>query len=302
MILIDEGQGSSSLLSHPPLDTLGVLCRLPSPPFSEARADIAFTGCGPDPSTPILIGIEVKEETELADALETGRLQATQLPALMHLYDVRWLLVITGTRRRNPQTGTLQHLKSVQIAGKRERVWVDWAPSNRRPVQYDYVSNFLCSPSFTQYRDAQGEGVRHHLVYDKAEAAHWIGQRYLSWQRPYASHTSMRVLDRSGNQNGLTEAQVRARLEALHDPRIADPRFVQRVRTASSLPGVSYDRAIRLAEWFGSVQEMVSPMCTCAEGESEEERVVREREEERKWREVPGIGKGIAGNFGKAVR
>lgn len=296
MILIDDGKGSSSLLSHPPLNTLGMLCRLPSPPFSDARADVAFTGCGPDQST-VQVGVEVKKETELISALKTGRLQATQLPALLTLYDIRWLLIITGQRRENPDTGSLQVRRYVDA----QPVWVDWT-ADGRTVAANYVTSFLSSPSFCEFKDDWGEGVRYHMVFGEKEAAKWIGDLYHIWQRPYESHKSMRVLDRSGNQNGLTDQAVRAKLRSLSDPRLNDPGFAQRVRIASSLPGVSYARAMEMAGHFPSGQAMISPMCTCGEGLSEEERREREKGEEKRWREVSKVGKGIAEQIGKAVR
>lgn len=304
MILLDEGLGSSSLLSYPPLSSLALLCRLPSPPFSDARADFSFTGRGPD-STPISIGGEVKKLTELAGALRTGRLQATQLPALLHLYDVRWLLIITGSSRRNPETGALQTLRTIaQGQGEKKekvRAWADWDLAGDT-IPYNYVSRFLSSPSFTQFKDENGEGVHVWSVYDEREAAAWIGDLWELWQREYETHSSMRVLDRSGNQNGHTEADVRKKLKALHDPRFQDPKFAQRVRTFSSLPNISYARAIAMAEEFESVQKGISPLCTCRVEAPEEEVRKWRKLEEKQWERVRGVGRGIAAEIGKAVR
>lgn len=291
MILIDDGPGSSSLISHPPLDELSLLCHLPSPPFSEARADFEFSGCGPN-STTLKIGGEVKEETEFASSLKSGRFQATQAPALLNLYHIRWLVIITGSNRANPKTGVLQVRRQLSsgIWG-----WVDWSVSGSS-IPYDYVHNFLSSPSFTEYKDESGEGIRAVTVYDKSRAAQWIANLYHTWQRRYEDHASMKVLDRSGNRNGLTEQDVKARMRALHDPRMQDPGFVQRVRSASSLPGVSYHRALGLAEEFASVQEMISPACTCPRTPE------RAQEEERRWKRADKIGKKTAEEIGRAVR
>lgn len=291
MILIDDGPGSASLASHPPLDELSLLCRLPSPPFSEARADFEFLGSGPN-NTTLKIGGEVKDETEFAASLDTGRFQATQAPALLYLYHIRWLVIITGSNRANPKTGVLQVRRQLPsgLWG-----WIDWSASGRT-VAYSMVHNFLSSPSFTEYKDESGEGIRHVTVYDKARAAQWIANLYHTWQRRYEDHASMKVLDRSGNRNGLTEQDAKARMRALHDPRMQDPRFVQRVRLASALPGISYHRAVALAEEFSSGQELISPMCTCARTPE------REMEEEKRWKRADKIGKGLAREIGKAVR
>lgn len=294
MILVDSAESSASLLSYPPLDRLGAACRLPSTPHSDARADVYFDGCGPDGAI-VRIGIEVKEVRELAAALDTGRFQATQLPAMLELYDVRWLVVVTGSHRRNPSTGALQTLRTIKVDGKMQKVWLDFMLGTRT-VQFSYVHRFLASPAFTQYKDENGEGIRTHMVYSEREAAEWIGDLYDIWQRPYESHKSMQVLDRSGNRNGLTENAVRTRLRSLHDARLDDPKFAQRVRTASSLPGVSYTRAIGLASQFNSVQKMISPACVC---EVTEERC---RLEEKEWSKADKIGKIIAKDIGRAVR
>jgi len=307
MILIDSGEGSNSLLHYPPLDSLGLSARLPSPPDSDTRADVFFHGNGPRGSS-LRIGIEVKEITELASSLATGRLQATQLPGLLSLYDVRWLLIITGSCRRNPSSGALQ--KRVRVKGGGWS-WLDWNVSGRT-VSYSYVQRFLVSPAFTTFVDQHGEGIRFDRVYDKREAAAWIGDLYETYQKPYESHTSMRVLDRSGNRNGLSDGSIKARLSSLHDPRINDPKFAQRVRTAGSLPHVSYTRAVALAESFPSIQQMVNPLCTCRDGLSEEEREKREREEEKIWTEVKTkdqetgkgrrLGPSLSKEIGEAVR
>lgn len=306
MILIDTGDGSSSLLDIEPLASCAIPSRLPSPPGSSSRADVCILGLGPN-DTPIRIGIEVKTLTELAGALRSGRLQATQLPGLLALYDLRWLLIITGATRRNPKSGALQTRHKI----RGEWTWADWSPGDSQTIPYSYVQKFLLSPSFASYVDDSGEGIRHDRVFNKEEAAHWIMDLYTEYSKPWADHTSMRVLDRSGNQNGLTEASVKKRLDALgslHDPRLKDPQFAQRVRTASSLPSVSYTRAVALAETFPSAQAIINPGCWCRETRGEDEL----RAEESMWAEVRvkesggkrsrRIGKSLASEWGKAVR
>lgn len=296
MILVDSGSGSSSLLSYPPLSSIGILTRLPSPPQSETRTDVAFDGCGPLNST-IKVGIEVKEIGELITSLSTGRLQATQLPGLLQLYDIRWLCIV-GEWRRHRASGNLQ----IRRLWKGKKQWFDCRGPGKdgSPVSASYLDKFLCGPSFTQYTDQSGEGVRTWCVPDLEECAQWIGDLYSSWQEPYESHTSMRVLDRSGNQNGLTDLSIKQRMRQLHDPRLQDPHFAQKVRTASSLPGVSYTRAIALAETFPSVQSMISPLCTCDVTLDQEEEMDRRRREDREWSSIQvEDGKGKKRKLGK---
>jgi len=301
MILVDSAAGSSPLLQHPPLDTLGIPAKLPSPPFSDSRADIFFEGNGPDGRL-LKIGVETKKITEFVTSLLSGRLQATQIPALLYLYDIRWILILTGTSRRNPVSGVLQTRRKIKSSWE----WLDWTATGRT-IQYSYIDRFLMSPSF------QSLGIGYDRVWGEKEAAAWIGDLYEVWQKPYHRHSSMKVLDRSGNQNGLSAQAIRSvslreRLQSSSpDPRLQDPSFAQRVRSASSLPGMSYTRSVALAEAFPSVQALISPACKCRENG-----LIDEVEEEAKWSEVKTtdsetgkqrrLGKSLAKEIGRAVR
>ena len=303
MILIDDGAGSQNLLRYPPLDTLGVLARLPSPPHSDTRADASFTGRGPS-NRSVEIGIETKLIDEFCTSLSTGRLQATQLPGLLELYDVRWLCII-GEWRRDCETGKLQSRKK----WKGRHHWFDCIGQSGNPVPYSYMSRFLSGPAFTQFKDDLGDGVHIWFARDYEECAAWLGDLYLLWQEPYESHSSMRVLDRSGNAEGLSEKTIcrritkqiaKQRLTGLTDPEMRDPDFRQRVRVAASLPSISYHRAVALASRFASPQELINPACTCRNGLSLGELAEREHREDEIWSSVK-VGNRRLGSIGREI-
>lgn len=306
MIQVDSAAGSSSLLDYAPLSSLATASILPSPPFSDTRADVYFDGYGP--SGILRIGIEVKRFTEFASSISDGRLQATQLPGLMYCYDIRYILIITGMSRRSPTTGVIQTRQRV----KGEWTWLDWDKPGRT-LAYSFVDRFLLSPAFTLLRDNTGEGVRVDRVFDYQAAAYWIADLYHEWQKPFNSHSSMRVLDRSGNSGagGQSPRSLTSRLSS--ESRMRDPTFAHRVRAASGVfPHVSYTRAVALAEHFGSVQEMVAPACKCREDLSTDDLASMAAKEERTWAEVRTkdqdtgkerrMGKKLAEEWGKAVR
>lgn len=298
MIFIDDAAGSHTLIKHPPLNDRSIarLSRLPIPPkpLPESRADFMFEGIGPD-ELPISIGGEVKELTEAYDALGTGRLQATQIPGLLAIYDVQWLVIIAGRHRPNPDTGSLQTWRRTNHGWG----WVDWQPGGKkRPIAWSYLFNFLGGPEFLKL------GINSVILPDKETVACWIYSQYCLWQRDYKSHKSMRTLDRSGSRSKSEAGAVGDKRETvnsagerfvgLSDPRMSNEKFRRRVAVAAALPDVRYERAIALAGEFGSVREMINPGCTCGGGD--------EKEEEKRWAKVKSVGKVIAARIGKAIR
>lgn len=255
MILIDDGAGSGSsstsrtpgqdLISHTPLSnpSVAMLGRLPSPSWSDTRADAMFCGNGPDGRN-LKVGIEVKKWTELLSSLDTGRLQATQLPGLVELYDIRFL-VHYGPYQPNPDTGNIQALRKRGDSW----VWVDFQPGSSnanggraRTYSYGYLSRFLCSPQFLSM------GITSVRVSSIAEAAWWIGETYAEWTKPWSHHKSIgEALDRTSAPSPIS---LRA-----HE----DPKMQQCIQVASTFPNIRYRRAVAMAEHFqGSTRAMVN--------------------------------------------
>lgn len=248
MILIDDASGSRELASCPILAPISCLSTLPCTATSESRTDLMFYGNGPQGLVPI--GVEVKHITDLASSLETGRLQATQLPALCELYPVRWL-VIYGNYQRGPEPdGNLQTLRWVD--GKWQ--YTDFAPGNKRPISYSFPMSFLASPSFLSLDInliTLPERCSHKKEIRLQPVAEWIAKAlYPTWTRPYSSHKSLRVLDGS------------ARLDlSLSRPSLnpgQDARKLALMNVLCGFPMVRYERAEALADHFKTLRKFMA--------------------------------------------
>jgi ERCC4-type nuclease len=221
-VLIDSRVGSRELIAMPPLNGCGELCTLSS-------ADVAFTGQGPNESV-ISVGVEVKSVLDLIQSMNTGRLQATQIPTMLQEYDHTWLLIYREyTCGRN---GELLILK-----GR------DWEPYylGRHPMMYGHLEGHLITLSMA--------GVRVKRVATKDEAAWWIGVLARWYAKPLHKHKSMRVFDRS------REVSLQPN-ENPNDPKVKA--VLIRARIAAALPGIGFERAMAVARHFNSVEEMVN--------------------------------------------
>lgn len=126
-ILLDPRETATrSLLSH--IRQLGRPCE-----HATLRSgDIHFMGHGPQ--SPWRVGIERKSVLDLATCMDTGRLTGVQLPRLKEDYDVIYLLIEGGMRRR--RTGELE--------GDLEYCYFDrdWTRPVK-PVNYFALTNFI---------------------------------------------------------------------------------------------------------------------------------------------------------------
>lgn len=212
---VDDRAGSIDLMRHEPLLSTAEICRLDS-------GDAMILGNGPD--GPLLVGVEVKSIYDLISSMRTGRLQATQLPALIATYDVRWLLIY-GNYGPGPR-GVLQ----IYSKGSAPRNY----QFGSRPVPYGYVESFLC--------DVAALGVHVKNVSSPYAAAQWLGVLARWWNKPWSKHKGMRALDNS-HAVGLMPGM--------------DSATYFRACVASQLPCIGFERAMLAANHFKSVKEMV---------------------------------------------
>lgn len=243
---------SSGNRSH---TSLALLSRLDS-------GDVCFSGNGPN--GPILIGIEIKSISDLVTSLQSGRLQAEQIPKMSTTYDMGWI-VVYGTYRSNPipgpSNGSLQIQKWSKRNGKPFCDWEDFT-INGRPIPYGYAESFLISPSFLS------TNLLSHRCIDMAEVATWIGTLYRTWSKPYDRHKSMRVFNKSQDISIDQSSPLALSI---------DPPTLLRAKVASQFPGVGFERALAIA------QHSPSPL-TVSVSKSGLER-------------VKGIGKVLAGSI-----
>jgi ERCC4-type nuclease len=267
-LLIDDRAGSRELVRYPPLTDTAHLCRLDA-------GDVLITGNGPDDA--LLVGIEVKSIWDLLSSINTGRLQATQLPGMLAAYDINWLLYYgqyragTGGALEIPGRGRSTRVgkrkgkgagagKPLRTTSSTPRTTWRTLKLGKRPVPYGYLEGFLFDLA------AMGVCVKH--TRDVREAAVWLGCLERWWSKPWGKHKGMRTLD---NSQGLSLM-----------PGIDDDERL-RAKVAAALPGIGFERAVAAAKYFGSVSALVNAG-------------------EREWAQVPGVGKVIAKAVTRAVR
>jgi hypothetical protein len=169
-------------------------------------------------------------------------------------YDILYLLHY-GVYRPSPTDSRLQILKGKP--GK--RVWRGYS-IGKRPVPYGYVES-ECLLTLSAL------GVRIKRVNDIREAAEWLGVLYRWWDKPWRKHKGLRSFDNSGDLGLMPEI---------------DPDLLIRAKVAAAFPGIQFERAMAIAKYFKSVEDMILA-------------------NEEDWLEIRGIGKTIAKAARRAI-
>jgi hypothetical protein len=275
MLLIDSREGSYQLATHDPIRSLLEPCNEIStstqnttgkpiavfhPDKCSCRGtarslsflssgDVAF--CGSGPSSPLMIGIEIKEISELVSSLETGRAQS-QIRAMSQDYDIRYLLTYGGYRCSPDDHKSLEIWKPA-IPKRRRAGWYTLDHGRRGPVIYSYLRNWLISPA-----SLLAHGFMYWHSDTLPEAAEWISALYKSWSKPYHAHKSMKTKDKSsGVDIRFKRDQREGRfMRASFDTLPMDRDLKQRLDCAEALPSLGYERALAAAKHFKSPLEM----------------------------------------------
>lgn len=203
-------------MAYPSIAAIAELTRLES-------GDAMLLGHGPADST-VLVGIEVKSIYDLIASINTGRLQATQLPAMIAAYDVRWLLYY-GTHRAG-RDGALEIGKGHNW--RRHRL-------GSRSVPYGYLHALLF--------DLAAVGMSVACVASEADAAAWLACLYRWWTKPWSAHRGLHTFDNSRNLSLM--------------PGMDDATWM-RARIAAQLPGIGFERAVAVAAHFSTVGAMLT--------------------------------------------
>ncbi len=214
--MIDDRAGSERLIRYPCLSAVAQLTRLDA-------GDVAIVGNGPD-DEPVMVGVEVKSILDLIASMNTGRLQATQLPAMLEHYQVRWLAYY----------GQYRPGRNGQLEVRRGQAWRKWSIGNR-PTPYGYIESMLFDVV------AIGVNVRH--CYDEAETAAWIACLHRWFSKPWSKHRGLHVFDRSRRLMEMPGLDGDVHLRA---------------SIAKELPGLGYQRAVAAARHFTSVNAMLT--------------------------------------------
>lgn len=262
--------------------------------------DVAFIGNGSSGGTSI--GVEIKEITELLSSLISGRLQDTQMRGMINDYDSghRWILSY-GRYRPSPSDGMIQTYKeghSTRRAG-----WYTFKIKTKdksgklieKTVPYGFLEAFKCC-------SAKEHGFDFVRVEDVVEAAQWIGVLYRTWTRPYHTHKSMQVFDKSQDvrsklRKELTEERVKSGQCQFHvqgkinyNNNDSDKRLMDRAAVFNEFPSIGYERAVAAAKHFPSIRAGVN---AGVDEWSEVEVVTKGKKGERVIRLGREVGSGV---------
>lgn len=229
MILIDNRAGSRDLADMPILEGFCDLVQLDFDVDGKQVpcGDVMLTGNGPTGT--ISVGVELKQLSDALSSISTGRLGATQIPRMLRVFDVVFILTY-GNYRVGPNN---------YLQVRRGHSWQQYK-LGRRPVPWSYFEGFLLSAQIQA--SLLSKPLFHKHVYDINEAAHWIRVLDAWLEKPWAKHRALAVFDKSREMSPLPNA---------------DPVEEQIARTAASLPAIDWVRGWNVAREFESVEEMM---------------------------------------------
>lgn len=248
-IYIDDRAGSGEVASQPIIASMCELTRL-------QYGDAMFFGNGPDGQ--MTIGVEVKSITDMVGSLQTGRLQATQIPGMLRIYGETWLLVY-GRYRADPHD-----IKSPALQLPRGTDWADWK-LGKQTIRYKYLAAF--EHTLVQC----GVHVAH--VASKDDVGPWLRFAHDWWAKPWDKHGSMYVFDTSQDVGAIDrealeeskKSRKKSRTGKNSKPRriatvmpYLDEKVRQRAQFLSAIPVVGYKRAVAAAKVFKTPREMMT--------------------------------------------
>lgn len=279
MILIDSSAGSRDLILYPPLDnsSLVTLESLSNSPDTKSSVDVQFTGNGP--SGPVTIVIEFKSLSDLISSIFVGRIQDTQIPAMKEQGDICWLLyygdyrcgldgnleTISPPVFKKKEDGMFYWAQKGSYNGpfiSRSEAAEDYFDCSFKWSSYDWIGNKPLPFSYLESSllSYSAAGIQHKHFLTISDCAQWIYALYKWWQKPFSSHRSFKVFDRTSDQR---------RPAIMGD---IDPVTRSIMDFADRIPGIDFTLARSIASHFSSVREMINA-------------------DEKEWMKIEGIGK-----------
>lgn len=190
--------------------------------------DAMVIGNGPANST-ISVGVELKSIHDALSSISTGRLGGTQIPRMLKVYDVIFLLIF-GICRPGPDN-------FLQVRKGKE--WKKFR-LGRRPVPWSYFEGFLLTAQIQATMCSKPVFVKQ--VYNLYEASVWLTILDHWLEKPWDKHRGLAVFDKSREMAAVPDA---------------DPVEVQMARTAASFPAIDFVKGWAAAKHFESVEQMV---------------------------------------------
>ena len=233
MLYIDPREGSNKLLEKFPGE-----CEA----MTLEAGDIALWGNGPD-DVPWWIGIEYKQVGDLVSCIKDGRFAGTQLPNMLKLYDVCFLL-IEGNYQPDYKTATYNGDYAL---------WVPFGGGRgiRYGMSYKAFDNYTLSVAV--FSALVGKPCIVKRSRDKSESVLIIKDIYDFFQKQWHEHKSMSMHDRSK----MSRAQHAIELLQV-EPEDSDyPRCVLR-KSLFQIKGVGWDNAHLLANNIGTMENALT--------------------------------------------
>ena len=220
-LCIDPRAGSNKLIDKFPGECEAVTLEF---------GDIMFSGNGPDGDW--LIGIEYKSLEDIVGCIKSGRFTGTQLPGMMTVYDICFLLV-EGIPRPDRQSGQLVRYRGKAIYGL--------------GLPFQAFDNFLTSVNV--FSSLAGKPCIVKMASTEYDTVKMIRDIYLLFQKPWDEHKAMSRPDLTKIQRVSYDLAV-AKIEP-SDPEY--PRYLLR-KQLFQVQGIGWDLAGTMAEHFGTME------------------------------------------------
>ena len=261
MITLDDRAGSGDLAAG--LRKRGISVKLARMSYGDAAWD------GEREGEPVRVGVEIKKVPDALQCLQDGRFAGHQLPGMMKVYDVRWLLV-EGPIRAG-QSGELQLGSEHSHRGQSTIKWSTYGVTVRgRGMMLRDFRHWL---STLQYR----AGIRVAHTLSRQDTSDWLAAEHGWWQAPWEQHKSHLVMYAGrdipvGDEgDGVMERFFKQR------------ETTEVAKWALCGEGLGSDRARKAGKHFHSVIEMINAPV-------------------EEWVKVPGVGKTIAERVHAQIR
>lgn len=197
--------------------------------------DIAFWGNGPD-NEPWYIGIEYKKVDDMVASIHSGRLTGTQLPGMIRLYDICFIIV-EGITYMNRQTGGF-----MKKMGKYST-----------PLRMHYNGFHNALTSVETYSALAGKPCIVRQTIGIEETVELIRATYSWFQKPWESHSLISRPDQSKLQHVSYDLEV-VKVES-HDAEY--PTYWLR-KAVFQLDRVGWEVAGKIAEKYQTMEALMA--------------------------------------------
>lgn len=191
MIYVDDRAGSKD---YAPLLPKSELCRLD-------YGDVCFAGNGPHGD--VLVGLELKQLSDVLNCIMTGRFADVQAPGMVKAYDYSWL-IIEGSWNCDPD--------GMLVVPRRNRGLVPVALGRRR-FMYRDLEQWLASVEMQA-------GIRVRCTKGKQETVATILGLYHWFQKDYDEHKTFKCFHQDGPDSALLSRPTLTRRIAAELPSV----------------------------------------------------------------------------------